>query len=191
MASGGKIASKGNPKDTVTKYSSMMARETQKHTGLKKAAEKKSSHSNLILEKNRFGSLEVEIANVRILDSSGSPTSVISNGASLSVEIEYYSKEVIYSPIFGVDIGQEDNMVYLSLNTISTGQTIDKIQNKGKITLNIERLDLNIGNYFLSVGIYEKNWSYAYDFHWKVYSISIQSKFNMTGIISPPHRWVI
>jgi len=187
----GKVASKGNPKDTVTKYSSLMARETQKHTGLKKAAEKKSSHSNLILEKNRFGSLEAEITNVKILDSNGYATSVIHNGASLSVEIEYSSNKVIYSPIFGVDISQEDNMVYLSLNTISTGQAIDKIQNKGKITLHIERLDLNSGKYFLSVGIYEKNWSYAYDFHWKVYSISIQSNFNMTGIIAPPHRWIM
>ena len=187
----GKIAAKGNPKDTVTKYFSSMAKETQKQTLLKKATEKKSSNSKLILEKNRFGSLEAEITNVRILDSSGYPTSVISNGAPLSVEIEYYSNKVIYSPIFGVDINQENNMVYLSVNTISTGQTINKIQNKGKITLHIDRLDLNSGEYFITVGIYEKNWSYAYDYHWKVYAISIQSKFNLAGIISPPHRWII
>lgn len=187
----GQIADQGNPKDTVTKYSSAMIRETQKRTLSKKITEKNSSNSNLILNKNRFGSLEAEIVNVKFLDASGYPTSEINNGAPLSVEIEYYSKKVIYSPIFGVDINQKNSELYLSANTVSTGLPIDKIQNKGKITLHIERLDLNGGKYSISIGIYEKNWSYAYDFHWQVYSISVRSQLNAKGIISPPHRWVI
>jgi lipopolysaccharide transport system ATP-binding protein len=63
------------------------------------------------------------------------------------------------------------------------------VKGKGHLALHLERLDLNSGKYYVDVGIYEKNWKYAYDFHWHVYPILINSDFRNKGVISPPYRW--
>ncbi len=55
--------------------------------------------------------------------------------------------------------------------------------------LDIERLDLRGGEYFVDVGIYEKNWEYAYDYHWHVYPLKVQSDYSFKGMLAPPHAW--
>jgi lipopolysaccharide transport system ATP-binding protein len=76
------------------------------------------------------------------------------------------------------------------MNNVATQFIFSFIEGKYKIALHIDRLDLNVGEYYVDVGIYDSNWSYAYDFHCQVYSFFINSTINnVEGIISPPHRW--
>ncbi|MDH3602328.1 MAG: hypothetical protein OEU26_22165 [Candidatus Tectomicrobia bacterium] len=55
--------------------------------------------------------------------------------------------------------------------------------------MTLERLDLGGGQYYIDVGVYERNWTYAYDYHWKAYPLCVQSTGGAKGILHPPYRW--
>jgi len=55
--------------------------------------------------------------------------------------------------------------------------------------LHFDRLDLVGGQYYVNVGVYERNWAYAYDYHRGVYPLLIRPTGGEKGILRPPHRW--
>ncbi len=181
----GQVIAYGEPEVVAGQYVSEMRQETQKRTPIRPPQMTKGG-IELRVNENRFGSLEVEIIDVQLL-----PTSEINSGDGLTVEIEYLASKSIDAPIFNVSITQEDGQVCLNTNTKNRGLLLPIIKDKGKIRVSFERLDLQGGNYFVNVGIYELNWAYAYDFHWHVYPLVVQSFLCGTGILSPPCRWEI
>jgi lipopolysaccharide transport system ATP-binding protein len=66
-----------------------------------------------------------------------------------------------------------------------------RLQEQGTIKLTIDRLDLVGGKYFVNVGIYKQDWSYAYDFHWHVYPLTVDATLPSKGILCPPMRWEV
>lgn len=181
----GRVVAYGEPEVVAGQYVSEMRSETQKRIPPRPPQMTKGG-IELRLNENRFGSLEVEIVDVQLL-----PTSYINSGDGLIVEIEYSLIQSIDALIFNVSITQEDGQVCLDINTYGKELMASIIQAQGKIRVSFERLDLSGGKYFVNVGVYESNWAYAYDFHWHVYSLSVQSKVTQTGILSPPCRWEI
>lgn len=161
--------------------------ETQRRTPVKQT----STNGELRINENRFGSQELEITTLHLLNLEGSPVTEINSGASLRVEIEYLSHHAIPAPIFGVTISREDGFVCYDTDTKTAELSLPQIQGQGRIALYLERLDLIGGQYFVDVGIYEQNWAYAYDYHWHVYPLVIVSNIREKGIICPPHLWQI
>jgi lipopolysaccharide transport system ATP-binding protein len=41
----------------------------------------------------------------------------------------------------------------------------------------------------VNVGIFENQWSHAYDYHWHVYSLTVDGKPGHKGVLAPPCRW--
>ncbi|MBE9127584.1 MULTISPECIES: ABC transporter ATP-binding protein [unclassified Coleofasciculus] len=181
----GQVVAHGEPEVVAGQYVSEMRHQTQQRTPVR-PPQLTNSGVELRVNENRFGSLEVEIADVRLL-----PVSEIKSGDSLCVEIEYLSPQPIDSPIFSVAISREDGQICFDTNTEVMSVSLPLIQGEGQVKLHLERLDLNGGKYFIDVGIYEPTWAYAYDYHWHVYPLEIQSPVNKNGILSPPLRWEI
>ncbi|MDZ7959635.1 MAG: ABC transporter ATP-binding protein [Aulosira sp. DedQUE10] len=179
----GRIVVDGEPEVVAGQYVAQMRSETQRRTPTRPPQMTKTGNE-LRVNENRFGSLESEITDVRLVPGSG-----INSGDSLTVEIYYLSPQFIESPIFSVSISQQDGQVCLDTNTEIMGLNIPGIQGQGKISLHITRLDLAQGKYFVNVGIYKSDWAYAYDYHWHVYSLQVQSSVSKNGIISPPCYW--
>ena len=71
------------------------------------------------------------------------------------------------------------------------GLDLPVVQGVGQITLRLDRLDLNHGRYFVDVGVHETNWNYAYDYHWHVYPLLVQSSIQSKGLVYPPQRWEV
>ena len=57
------------------------------------------------------------------------------------------------------------------------------------VRLHLDRLDLQPGDYFVNVGLYERSWAYAYDYHWRAYPLGITSEHSGSGLLNPPRRW--
>lgn len=119
---------------------------------------------------NRFGSMEVEITDVR-------------------VAIDYQCDRAIESPIFSVTISTEDGDIYFDTSTKAMNVVLSQIQGSGEIALEIDRLDLNAGRYFIDVGVYERDWAYAYDYHWHAYPFEVRSHSAAKGKLCPPCHW--
>ncbi len=179
----GKILAYGEPKVIASQYISEMQLQTRQLTP-NKPSQMTASGVELQINENRFGSLEVEITNVRLL-----PDKAINSGDSLSLIIEYFSNKAIDSPIFSASITTFDNQKFLDTNTTDMGVLLPTIQGKGQIKLDFDRLDLTSGEYLLDVGVYEHNWAYAYDYHWQAYSFKVLSSRDTKGILNPPLSW--
>ncbi|MGB7441928.1 MAG: ABC transporter ATP-binding protein [Coleofasciculaceae cyanobacterium] len=181
----GQIVAYGEPEVVTGQYQSEMRSQTQQRTPNRPPQLTKSG-VELRVHDNRFGSLEMEITDVRLL-----PASEIKSGDSLNIEIDYLSEQPIESPIFNVSISNEEGQICFDKNTTATGKSLPLMQGKGQIKLCLDRLDLVGGKYFVNVGVYEQNWAYAYDYHWQVYPLLIHLTESEKGVISPPLRWEI
>lgn len=188
----GVIAAIGDPDGVVRQYFDDMSHETKRRSRDKKTLSISNERPDLKLDVNRFGSLELEIAGVQLFDNSGQAVTGIECGESLHIAIEYMPHMDIVEPIFGVDIIRDDKRVCCNMNTAADGQMIPKISGPGKIFLHFDRLDLHGGRYFINVGIYEKNWTYTYDYHKNVYPLTIsQTPGDKRGVLYPPHDWEV
>jgi lipopolysaccharide transport system ATP-binding protein len=186
----GQLITQGDPDEVVDRYYALILDETKKRTPITAEAAVTQCGKELRINENRFGSLEVEIKKVVLKNSLGLPLGDIYCGDPLTVEIDFLTNKAIKSPNFVINICDDRGRVYCSMNNVSKQFMFSTIEGKCKIALHIDRLDLNVGEYYVDVGIYDSNWSYAYDFHCQVYSFFINSTINnVEGIISPPHRW--
>ena len=186
----GKVAAQGNPKEVVGQYMAVMEHETRRRTPHFPHVQRTSGGADLALNKNRFGSLEMEITNVTLLNASGQRTEELTSGQPLAIQITFHAPQPIPSPIFGLTISKSDGFICYDTNTESSGVVGTMLSGSGKILLMIERLDLIEDTYFVDVGVYERTWDYAYDFHWHVYPLRITGSPASKGILCPPHRWV-
>ena len=142
--------------------------------------------AELLPKENRFGSMEMEIADVIL-----HPGAKIDCGEPLGIEISYECKSSLKSPIFSVSITQPDGTVCFDTNTQSARVPITQLDGTGCIRLNIDRLDLAPGAYFVNVGVFDSDWSHAYDFHWHVYQLHVEGGSAHKGILAPPCRWAM
>jgi lipopolysaccharide transport system ATP-binding protein len=181
----GQVVAYGEPRIIAGQYSSEMRSQTRKLTP-KRPPELSSSGRELNVNENRFGSLEVEIKRVSLF-----PEATIRSSDPLQVEIEYFASQAIAHPVFSVTISREDNQICVDTNTSNTPLPLSQIEGKGCIQIEFDRLDLNEGEYFVDVGVYEQNWSHAYDYHWHVYPLIVQTKTPGKGLLNPPHHWHI
>jgi len=178
------------PADVVARqYAEEMSAETRRRTPATQPIVRTSTGEELRINENRFGSLEMEIIAVRLLNPAGLPVTELNSGDPLQVEIEYTASNSIPEPIFGVTISQEDGQICYDTSTDLDGHRLPTVHGPGQITFHIERLDLIGGQYYVDVGVYEREWAYAYDYHWHVYPLIVRSTGGKKGILRPPHRW--
>jgi lipopolysaccharide transport system ATP-binding protein len=187
----GELVCQGEPKVVLERYVDEMTMETRRRTPNKNPEKTPGARTLLQFNENRFGSQELEIRAVRLLDQTEMPVTTIHSGSSLCVEVEFHTAQTVDAPIFVVTISREDGFVCLDVNTASAGISLPPVRGAGRIRLWIERLDLTEGHYFVDVGGYEREWAYTYDYHWHVYPLSVQASDKRKGILAPPTRWEI
>jgi lipopolysaccharide transport system ATP-binding protein len=180
------------PADTVVdEYVSEMTVETRRRTPAAQQVLYAPNGTELKVNQNRFGSMELQIVAVRLLNSADSPVTELESGQPLRVELECQASQPIVAPIVGVTITREDGIVCYDTSTESAGITLPTIQGRERVTLQFDRLDLNGGEYYIDVGAYEREWAYAYDYHWHVYPLLVNPVGGEKGVLRPPHHWVV
>lgn len=186
----GQLIAHGDPAVVVGQYIADARQETHQLTPSEASGCLATNGVELRTNENRFGSLEMQIRAVHLLNAAGVPVQELYSGEPLQIEIEYDTSQTIPSPVFGVILTREDDLVCYDTSTAATEQLTPTIHGQGKITLYIERLDLNGGQYYINVGIYQADGNYAYDYHWRVYSLVIrQANPYEKGILCLPHCW--
>jgi len=181
----GTIIAYGEPTVVAGQYTMEMRSQTQQRTP-RHPNQLTTSGAELRVNENRFGSLEAEIIEVRLL-----PGNILTTSDALSLEIDYQAHPPLDNAIFSIAISQDNGEVCLDVSTITMGVPYIKLQERGTIKLTIDRLDLRGGNYFVDVGIYQQDWIYAYDYHWHVYPLTLNSLLESNGILTPPMRWEV
>ena len=139
---------------------------------------------------NRWGGKEVEIANVRLLDSNGEQKYSFAYGEPVRIEIEYVSHTKTDEYVFGIGISDRDGIPCYGTNTRIDGLKIKTINSKGKIQCNIDKITLIEGKYFLDVASHAED-GRAYDYRKNLYEFAVTSPVKDTGIARQEHQWII
>jgi len=143
------------------------------------------------LNEQRFGSMELTIGAVRVLDAAGQPVAEVESGEAIQIEIDYAATARIVAPIFCARILREDGVVCYDVSTQDSTLSLSTIEGPGRIALHIDRLDLNSGRYVLDVGCYAQDWAYAYDYHVAECSLVVRGDGRREAVLNAPHRWEI
>ncbi|MEP0911474.1 ABC transporter ATP-binding protein [Leptolyngbya sp. GB1-A1] len=179
----GRVVAYGEPTVVAGQYAMEMRSQSQQRTP-HRPPQLTRAGTELRVNENRFGSQEIEITDVRL-----QPNSILETGDALCIEIDYQSHQPIDTAIFCVTVSQEDGTTCLDVNTSDMGIPVPRISGKNTIRLWCDRLDLCSGKYFVNVGVFKEDWAYAYDYHWHVYPLVVESEVPAKGILTPPMRW--
>jgi lipopolysaccharide transport system ATP-binding protein len=185
----GEVVAYGEPAVLVGEYKAEMSSETRRRTPVDIPGRVTAAGVTLTPNENRFGSLEAEIDDVRLLDARGNPVQSIEAGASLTVEVSFSAAKLADPPLLSVSIGSDAHENYVDLNTDSDKVPLPLADAPRTVRLHLDRLDLQPGDYFVNVGLYERSWAYAYDYHWRAYPLGITSEHSGSGLLNPPRRW--
>ena len=93
--------------------------------------------------------------------------------------------------IVSVSFGREMEDDCVDVSTQGDGVSVERLQGELRITVKFSRLDLAGGEYWVSVGVYETAWRYAYDYHWRGYRFSVHNRISAGRGFAPPRQWAI
>jgi len=178
----GRVQALGPPSEVYDAYRSAMRIETERRIA---AAGRPLKHGSDELAFDRFGTLELEISAVRI-----EPQPVerppFDGISPVKIEIEIAPSRAIEEPIVGLSLHRlADGAMVFNVTTDADGARLGTVREPTKVTLVLDRLDIEPGVYRLAAGVYEKDWAYTYDYHWVAYPVTVRGQ----GGFGPPRRW--
>lgn len=183
----GRIRAEGAADHVCGSYREAMRVETERRSPL--PVERAPSTEPLRRGENRFGTLEVEIAAVRVLPEAV-PQARASGSSPIRVEIDLEPHVPVESPIVGVSLHRVgDGVKILDVSTAGDGVELGTLHAPTTVVLMFDRLDADAGSYRLDIGVYERDWRYGYDYHWQAYSLEVLGTAGAT--FGPPRRWEV
>lgn len=201
---GGRLMSQGDAADVVREYATFMGagdprvadsqpedEESYPVVSAPSQTVRTTRGDEVPLDERRFGSVELEIGEVRLRDGDGQAVDEVRSGQPVQIEIDYAAKGRLVAPIFCARVLREDNLICYNLTTQFSTLSLSAIEGSGSIVLYIERLDLNRGRYFVDVGCYTQDWAYAYDYRLYERSLFVHGDGVRDAVLNVPHRWTM
>lgn len=186
----GAVVGQGKPDVLVGEYRAAMARDSRHRTPPSMPETITSTGTILRAHENRFGSMEKVIENVCLEDQFSQCVREIATGDALSILIQF-SGGGGPAPIVGLSIGTLDGVNVLDINTEGDNIAISSSGKSSIIRVDLDRVDLTSGSYFINIGLFHSSWEYAYDYHWQAYPLTILGSHGPPGKLSPPRTWTL
>lgn len=142
---------------------------------------------------NRWGSGEVVITSVRVLDGSGKPVQTLTSGDELVVEMDYAGHVDVGEIVCGMALHRADGLHIDGSNTRIAGLVIDspKPGRHGSAVYQVDRLALHAGRYLLSLSVYDRHCKHAYDEIQMEYPIRVVESTTTFGVVDLGGRWTV
>jgi ABC-type polysaccharide/polyol phosphate transport system ATPase subunit len=136
----------------------------------------------------RWGSRQVEITDVTLLDGSGEPTFVFHAGDPMSIRMKVSAHAPADDFVFGVSLFNADGVCCYGTNTFIEEMDPESLRGTANVTFTIDSLDLVEGTYKLDVAVHTCDGA-PYDYHRLLYTFRVKSRVPDVGIYRPRHRW--
>jgi lipopolysaccharide transport system ATP-binding protein len=181
----GSVRAVGPAEAVVAEY-----REAMRSATIERTPPQQGGQNDLELRRNRFGSQELVIEDVRIL---GSVEGELDVGGRLDVRFQLRpTAGRVPSPIVALSIHRvADGALCYDGSTQADGIAIGDVERPLAVELSFPRLDLVPGEYVLDLGVYEAAWAFAYDYHLHAYPLTVLGSGSARGVFRPPHAWRI
>ncbi len=181
----GVLRAQGQTREVIDHYLAHVAEEEARTLGVEhRQAEARAVAGTA----QRWGSREIEITGVRLLDATGQERYLYDAGEPCTVAITYQARRPVDDPVFGIGIFRRDGICCYGTNTAIDGLALPKLEGDGEVGVGLERLDLVEGEYLLDVAVHARD-GHAYDYHSGLYPFAIRSRIKETGVARLAHRW--
>lgn len=138
----------------------------------------------------KFGTKEVAIGKVELINKFGRKCNSIKSKQPLKIKVNFLVKNDIKEPHFGVAIFRKDGVYCYGPNTQFDRLHISELKRgKGWFTLRYKEVSLAPGEYRISVAIWDKFETVAYDYHNGYYELLVRGGDNQKGeLLSIPFK---
>ena len=189
----GEVRDRGEPRRVIDHYRQFIEKgeelelmgeaEAQGH-----AAASDFSLQSEQLESSRWGSREIEVTGVRLVDHRAEGRLVFHPDDAAEVQVDYCVREDVADVVFGIAINRSDGLVAHGSNTDIERISIGRLGKRGHIRYRIKRLGLSEGLYTIDVAVHRQD-GYPYDYHKAAVSFKVRSALNFVGYTVPEHSW--
>lgn len=177
----GQVRAEGLPHEVTERYLAEVNRRQSK--GAAQDTKTKSRFGT------RFGSRELEITDVRILDAAGKEKWVFKTGERLTISVAFQAHKRIPKPVFGAAIYAQDGRHVHGSSTKSYNAVPESVEGVGTVECTVESLPLLKGDYLVSVAFFDYACLHAFDNHHQMYKFSVVGGSEDDGMFHIPHIW--
>jgi ABC-type polysaccharide/polyol phosphate transport system ATPase subunit len=136
-----------------------------------------------------YGTREVEIRQVRLLDGAGQEAAKFTTGEPLHVEVTYHAHRRIENPVFGFGLKTGNGTYLFGSNTQILNYRIAAIEGTGVMRLTINPLTLMAGRFLLSLSIH--SWDHSVQYHRQedLYPFLVKDDPAHHGVVQLATQW--
>jgi ABC-type polysaccharide/polyol phosphate transport system ATPase subunit len=199
---GGRVRAHGDPRRVIDAYltaveeseGALLATETAKAVAslpVSSAAPPSPAdppHDMFQAVEGRWGSRQIEIVDVAILDHANNPSFVYHSGDKFSVRLKVVAHQPTDDFVFGVSFFNAEGVCCYGTNTFIERMHPQRLEGEAEIVFVVENLDLVEGTYKLDVAVHATE-GFPYDYHRLLYTFRVKSRVPDIGIYRPRQRW--
>jgi ABC-type polysaccharide/polyol phosphate transport system ATPase subunit len=192
----GRKADQGDPKRVVDAYltyvaggeEALLAREHGHVPADQPAAAPAGPGDGGPYREGRWGSREIEIVSVQLVDDRGALRHVFVPGERLDVRLALRATKPVTDFVFGIGLFTADGVSVYGTNTHIEDFVPRRAFGEGEVAFTIDTLQLVEGTYMLDVAAHRRDGT-PYDYHRGLYSFRVKSRVKDVGVHRPAHRW--
>jgi len=136
----------------------------------------------------RWGSRQVEITDVALLDRAGQPAHIFSSGDPMIVRLGVRAQQPVEDCVFGVALFNAEGTCVYGTNTEIDSLETQSLSGEAQVTVSFQALDLVEGTYKVDVAAHKRD-GVPYDYHRLLHTFRIKSRTQDVGIYRPRHDW--
>jgi ABC-type polysaccharide/polyol phosphate transport system ATPase subunit len=136
----------------------------------------------------RWGSRQVEILDVALLDRAGQPAHIFQSGDPMMVRLSVRAEQPVDDCVFGVALFNAEGTCVYGTNTEIDSIETQSLTGDAQITVSFQALELVEGTYKIDVAAHKRD-GVPYDYHRLLHTFRIKSRTQDVGIYRPRHEW--
>ena len=176
-------AESGPTQDAVAGQAAGVAPEAQPSADMSAAGDGDAPY-----ETGRWGSRQVAIDAVRLLNAAGEQHYVFACGDPMSIELIVSAARPVEDFVFGVGIFNVAGVLCYGTNTDIERYEAGTLDGEAEVRIEIPALNLIEGTYYLDVAAHRKD-GFAYDYQRGLVNFRMTSAVADVGVTRLPHRW--
>lgn len=139
-------------------------------------------------ETGRWGSQDVVIDEVRLLDRDGRQKYVFACGESMTIEMSVSARAEVEDFVFGMGIFNPSGVCCYGTNTDIERFEPGRFVGSVTVRIHVPALDLVAGTYHLDLAVHRRD-GFAYDYQRGLCTFRTTSSTGEVGVARLPHRW--
>jgi len=140
------------------------------------------------VEEERWGSGEVVLKRVVLIDDKGFELVALGAGSSVAIDLDVEVRVPQDDFVFGIGIFHADGTCVYGTNTELEGYVPEKLDANARVQFIVPSLDLVAGSYRVDAAVHTRN-GRAFDYRRGVLRFVVGSRVHDTGVYRPQHSW--